>query len=82
MKHLTLLLLPFLLMGTGCNIEITEITEESAEEVIIETEADNIIDEIIEEEHIYVSFIQNIHDWVFPEKSAETIRQVIELHEE
>jgi hypothetical protein len=86
MKHLTLLLLPFLLMGTGCNIEITELTEEPAEEVIIETEepteADNVIHEVIEEGQIYVSFIQNIHDWVFPEESAETIRRVVELHEE
>lgn len=30
---------------------------------------------------IYVQFVTNVHDWVFPEESVETLNRLIDLHE-
>lgn len=66
-----LLLLSVLFLGAGCvNVDTQQITETTTD-----------LSPTVETAQIYVSFIQNVHDWVFPEFSLETINRIISLHE-
>lgn len=66
-----------LLLGVGC-ASTTVQTPESADAV---QEAVQEPTQETAETALYVSFIQNVHDWVFPENSLETVERLIELHE-
>jgi len=62
-----------LLLGIGCATPTSPITTQ--EELTSETlEPDST-------KGLYVSFIINVHDWVFPQESLETINRLIDLHE-
>ncbi|TAL50196.1 hypothetical protein EPN81_03410 [Patescibacteria group bacterium] len=67
-----------LLLGWGCVSEIPEQTTLSADQVVDTSVSTAQTDE----PKIYVSFIQNVHDWVFPENSLATINRLIDLHEQ
>lgn len=77
MKHLLSLLLILPLLGVGCTA--AEIPTDDAAEIIEEP----VVEETLEDEvgQIYVQFVQNVHDFVYPEKSIETLNRVIDLHE-
>jgi hypothetical protein len=65
-----------------------EITESSASDSVVEEaqDVDEIIPEIVEEdkaqEVIYVLYALNVHDWSHGKQSANTVSEVIDLHEE
>ncbi len=71
MKYFFLLTI-LLLLGWGC----TSVQPETA--LPIETGTPQATDEA----NIYVTFVQNVHDWVFPEESLATLNRLIDLHEQ
>ncbi|PJA45223.1 hypothetical protein CO174_04310 [Candidatus Uhrbacteria bacterium CG_4_9_14_3_um_filter_50_9] len=74
MKNTLLLFSILTLIGVGCAEQsIVDITIE--EMVVEETRTDT------KKAQIYVQFIQNVHDWVYPEESIATINRIIDLHE-
>lgn len=66
-------LLPFLailIVGAGCTT--------TSSSTAVQTQEPS---PAIESSKVYISFIQNVHDWVFPENSLETLNRLIDLHE-
>ncbi len=90
MKKLTLLFLPLLFLGFGCTSAepseqmITTVTELPTQDTVDEITLTEPTEEITEptEPAIYVQFVINVHDWVFPEQSIQTLNHLIDLHEE
>ena len=67
MKNLLTLFLLLSLLGFGCNV---------AQDIPHTEESSNV------EPQIYVQFVQNVHDFVFPDKSIKTLHRLIDLHEQ
>lgn len=65
----SIFILTLLLISIGCEKQENQTTEQNTQAEETPTEKD------------YLLFSLNVHDWVFPEKSAETVLRVIELHE-
>lgn len=63
-----------LLLGSGCAPVLEEQTTTATSTTIPDVQ-------LTQEPQVYVSFIQNVHDWVFPENSLATIHRLIDLHE-
>jgi len=61
--------------------EDNELMDEVQNDEKIEEEAEYLNSEEIEVNIDYVMFVLNVHDWVFPDKSADAILKTIELHE-
>jgi hypothetical protein len=53
----------------------TASTSSTAQEEILSVEP------VTEDDAIYTMFSMNVHDWVFPKESIETINHVIDIHE-
>jgi hypothetical protein len=87
MKKIILLSFTLLFLGGGCvsiepiEQEVITVTEEASEEMLDEATTTEPTEEEVEHS-IYVQFVVNVHDWVFPEESAETLDRLIDLHEE
>jgi hypothetical protein len=94
-KHFLSLCIFSLILFSACSSEeapVIEETSESSEEEIMEETTTDEPEETEEEEEvaldlptedkIYTIFSMNTHDWVFPERSIETLNKVIDIHEE
>lgn len=69
-KRCVLFFLCILLLLTACSSETTIPDRKQLSQEYKTEEAKN-----------YILFTLNVHDWVFPEQSAETVLKTIEIHE-
>ncbi len=86
MHRLLLLIAILVLMGIGCAPEPLTPPEEPTNEIVVESpESEPVETETTTrstEPQIYVQFVTNVHDWLFPEKSIETLNRLMDLHEQ